>query len=240
LVKIQPYRSLLVQFSNVVLLPLTLGVRSISGAEKGKASPQKLPTEKIFRRDDYSCRFCGFHARQYQRVVPCADAGSPPFATACIFCEACLNLERAGVSGAGLLLWLPEVTQVDLNHLARAIYVAQAGKDSLAKLATRALDALTMRRAEAKKRLGSDDPLLLATVLKESLNEEERKAAVAKLDGIRLLPSEKYIVRGQKGDANHFPQIVKYWASSSGPFGDWPTGKWQETFQNAMASTGRA
>lgn len=221
-------------------LPLPLGIRPVSGAKGVSASQQKSAVEKALRRDDYVCRFCGFRAEQYQRTIACAAAGEPPLATVCTFCEQCLNLERTGIVGAGLLLWLPEITQVELNHLARAIYVARADKGPMAALATRALDALTARRSEAKKRLGSDDPLLLATIYQESLGTDERKAAAAKLEGIRLLPGEKYMVHTPKGDANQFPRIAKYWASASGPFALWPTSKWQETLQKAMGSVGNA
>ena len=224
----------------MAFLPLALGVRLTSGAEKASPSQQKSLVEKAQKRDDFSCRFCGFQAKQYQRAIPWAGVSDPPLVTVCTFCEQCLNLERAGVVGAGLLLWLPEISQADLNHLVRAIYVARIEKGPVADLATRALDALTVRRAEAKKRLGSDDPLLLATIMHESLNDEETKDAVTKLDGIRLLPSEKYMMRGAKGDANQFPQIAKYWVSASGPFGAWPIAKWQETFQGALAATGNA
>lgn len=224
----------------MVLFPLALGVRPPSGAEKASPSQQKLLIEKALQRDDHTCRFCGFHAQQYQRAIPWVEAGDPPYATVCTFCEQSLNLERTGVIGSGLLLWLPEIAQAELNHLVRAIYVARASKGPMAELATRALDALTVRRAEAKKRLGSDDPLLLATILRESLDENEGRIAAAKLEGIRLLPSEKYMMRGAKGDTNQFPHMVKYWASAAGPFGAWPVSKWQETLQKALAGAGHA
>jgi intracellular multiplication protein IcmJ len=224
----------------MVLFPLTLGVRPSSGAGAASVSQLKSITEKAQKRDDGVCRFCGFQARQFQRVIPWAEAGDPPFATVCIFCESCLSLERNGVTGAGLLLWLPEISQVALNHIVRAVYAARTEKGPMAALATRALDALTVRRSEAKKRLGSDDPLLLATILKESLDPDDVKASAAKLEGIRLLPSEKYIVRGPKGDANQLPRLAKYWLSPAGPYGAWPTDKWQETFKKALAATGNA
>jgi len=224
----------------MVLFPLALGVRPTSGAGAASASQLKSISEMTQKRDDGVCRFCGFQARQYQRVIPWTEAGDPPFATVCTFCEPCLSLERNGVTGAGLLLWLPEINQAALNHMVRAIYIARADKGPMALLATRALDALTVRRSEAKKRLGSDDPLLLATILKESLDENEIKGSSAKLEGIRLLPSEKYIVRGQKGHANQFPKLAKYWLSPAGPYGAWPTEKWQEMLKTALAATGHA
>lgn len=197
--------------------------------------------EKTLRRDDYTCRFCGFRAQQYQRVVSYAnDDKDLPFVTACTFCEQCMTLERAGMMSSGVLIWLPEIGQAELNHIARAIYVGRADTGAVADLAGRALDALMARRADAKKRLGSDDPLLLATIMHETLTDEETRQVAAKLDGIRLLPLDKHIVRGRKGDINHFSQIVKYWCSSEGPYAGFPPEKWVEMFKTTAASVGHA
>jgi len=133
--------------------------------------------------------------------------------------------------GSGVLIWLPEISQVELNHVARAIYVARDGGDAEnAQAGNRAFDALIARRTEAKKRLGSEDPLLLCTVLRENLNDKERAAAMDKLEGIRLLPLDKHVVRGRSGDFDGFPQMVKFWRSKEGPFADLPTGEWKKLF----------
>lgn len=224
----------------MTLLPLALGVRPTSGAEKAGSSKLKSNIEKAHDRDGFACRYCGFKSQQFQRIIPDNEAGDLPLATVCTFCEQVLSLERAGVTGSGLMVWLPEITQADLNNLVRAIYVARAEKGPMEALATRALDALTARRAEAKKRLGSDDPLLLATIMRESLTKDEIKNAATKMEGIRLLPSEKYIMRGSKGDTNQLPQMAKYWLSASGPYGQWPTNSWKETLKKAMATAGNA
>jgi intracellular multiplication protein IcmJ len=214
-------------------LPLTLGVGRPSGAEGGSAKlPSKSRAEKILNRDDFTCRFCGFRSVQFQRIVPFEG----DLVTACSFCEQVVALERAGMMGGGVLIWLPEITQAELNHIARAIYVAQSDEGSeAAAAATRALDALMARRTEAKKRLGSDDPLLLATVLHENLTAVEAKASIGKLDGIRLMPLDKHMVRSRGGDINGFPQIVKFWRSPRGPFATLPTAEWQKTFAKIAA-----
>lgn len=141
---------------------------------------------------------------------------------------------------SGVLIWLPEIAQAELNHMARAIYVGRAGQGAIAELATRAFDALMARRADAKKRLGSDDPLLLATIMHESLTEDELKGAIAKLDGIRLMPLDKQMARGPKGDVNGFPQLVKYWSSPQGPYGQKLPDKWLDMLKTAVAATGHA
>lgn len=216
-------------------MPLFLGVRRLSGAEvklSGDPRRSKGDLEKIMRRDDFTCRYCGFHSLKYQRVVSSGGADpDKPFVTACTFCEQCLLLERTGIAGAGVLIWLPEIDQATLNHLAHAIYVARATKGPVADLANRALDALMVRRADAKKRLGSDDPLLLATVLRENINDEEAKDIEAKLEGLRLLPLDKYVMRGPQGDVDQFPSMIKYWLSSEGPYAQLPVEKWTELFR---------
>ncbi len=148
-------------------------------------------------------------------------------------------LDRTGLAGAAALIWLPELSQAELNHVARAIYVARASKSNLTASATRALDALMARRADAKKRIGSDDPLLLATVIHESLGKEEYDGVASKLDGIRLLPLEKHLVRTPKGDVNQFQQMVKYWCSPAGPYARLPVEQWADLFK-AAAPAGNA
>lgn len=229
----------------MAFLPLTLGVRQSSEAERGalKSSQQlnKSQTDKILRRDDFTCNYCGFRSENYQRVVRASGQGAKDgWVTCCTFCEQCLMLDRAGLMGTAVLVWLPEIAQAELNHIARAIYVGRTGDGPIIELATRAFDALMARRVDAKKRLGSDDPLLLATILHESLTEEEVKPAIAKLEGIKLMPLDKHMVRGPKGDTNHFPQIVKFWRSAQGPYGQKLPETWLDLLQSATARVGNA
>lgn len=155
--------------------------------------------------------------------------------TVCSFCEMSLALDRAGLTGAGILVWLPELSQAELNHVVRALYVAREAEGTLAKAATRTLEVLTARRSEAKKRLGTDDPLLLATALLEEVDDKAYAARVAKLEGLRLLPLDRCLVRQGGGDVNVFPQMLKYWTSSAGPFGRLPVAEWEKMFEEVSA-----
>jgi intracellular multiplication protein IcmJ len=218
----------------VTFFPITLGARPSAGSEGLSLSPAQIvaQADKAKKRDDYTCRFCGFRSEKFQRIIPCADAGKGlPFATVCTFCEQAMIIERAGVMGSGVLVWLPEIQQAELNHIVRAIFVARAAKKDgqapeIGDAASRAYDALMARRADARKRLGSDDPLMLATILHEFLNEKDEKDALGKLDGIRVMAFEKYLVRGPKGDVDQFPLMVDYWRSPQGPFAELPIDKW--------------
>ncbi len=222
-------------------LPITLGVGHSSGAETGgKRIPAKVEAEKTLKRDDYTCRFCGFRSLRYQRVVSTGEEKNSPFATACTFCDQCLNLDRAGITGTGLLIWLPEISQADLNHIVRAAYIARDSKTDVSESAARTLEVLSTRRADAKKRLGSDDPMLLATVIQEMLAPEEIATSLAKIDGIRVLPTDRHMARGPNGDVNQFPSMLKYWQSPEGPYGKLPAAEWREMFKTAVSKTGNA
>lgn len=219
---------------------ITLGVRRRSGAKGDvRQAPRSLTpslSDKILKDQDYTCQCCGFRSRQYQRVLPgyLIPACEAEFVTLCSFCENCFSLERAGLAGSGVLIWLPEMTQARLNHLARAIFVAKSTPNHpAAELATRAQDALMQRRTEAKKRLGSDDPLLLATVMLETMSADDYARRDEKLAGIRLLPLDRLMVRTKDGESNQFDRMVKYWQSAEGPFADWRPERWQELLSQA-------
>lgn len=148
--------------------------------------------------------------------------------TVCPFCEMCLSLEHAGIVGGGVLVWLPEMSQAELHHIVRAIYVARSQDGAMGESATRALEILLGRRTEAKKRLGSDDPLLLATVLIEKTTADDYAARVEKLDGIRFLPLDRWLVHTPGGDRDLFPSMIKYWTSPEGPFHGFSSDTWGE------------
>jgi hypothetical protein len=225
------------------LYPISLGVGRKSGA-KGTVLSDRLPgkseTEKTLHRDGFTCRCCGFTSKRFQRVVadPVSVQDDKAFATVCTFCEMALALDRAGPTSGALLIWLPELTQAELNHTLRALYVAKVSKTPLAAAATRTLEVLTARRAEAKKRLGTDDPLILATALIESVDDAAYAARTAKLEGIRLMAGDRYLVRQRGVDVDVFPQMLSFWVGAEGPFGRKPVSEWEKMFESVTAKVG--
>ncbi|MCL2468755.1 MAG: hypothetical protein FWF24_00765 [Alphaproteobacteria bacterium] len=222
-------------------LPLSLGVRHNTDAKGAVLKNRPLTAEQIQKtlsRDKFTCRCCGFISRKFHRVVFQRDldpkASERNLVTLCTFCEMTTALDRAGLTGAGYIIWLPELSQIELSSLVRALFVARAGEDTaLAETARRMLDVLTARRAEAKKRLGTDDPLLLATALHEMVNEKPA-ARAPKLEGLRFLPLDRYFVANQGKDVNMFPSILDYWVSPEGPFGQTPVSTWPALFEKRI------
>jgi intracellular multiplication protein IcmJ len=228
------------------LLPITLGVRRTPDAQgtggKRKSldrSQLKKHTQQALERDNFTCRYCGFYSRQYQKAIPKDWQGDPvssELVTACTFCEQCLALDLAGQMGSGTLVWLPDISQLALNNIMRAVYASRAhGKDMPEKIrntAQRAFDVILHARGEAKRRIGTDDPGILASVMLEGLNDAAYAKRSEKLQGLKLMPLDRRI----GGESDQFPRMVTYWISKEGPFGDLAPEKWESMAKFAQAA----
>jgi intracellular multiplication protein IcmJ len=230
-------------------LRITPGVGSLSDAGRILSGDvHKVPDDlkaKILQRDDFTCRYCGFRSLKYQEAnytgVPAADKTSAPadkpgtaqadaYATACTFCYQCFHVERIDRMQSGALVWLPEIGQAALHHVCRAIYVARISQGPMADAARDAMEVLLARKAEAKSRLGTDSPKILAAVLQDFLEGGEYKIRAAKLKGFRILPLDRRIIKEGDLEFNQFPQILAYWRSKDGPFGETPPRAWPKLF----------
>lgn len=209
-------------------IPIVLGIaRSSRNAQSSSPDPaSKLTAElkqKVFERDGYVCQCCGFKSQKYQDVHFLnglrSDIRTENMATACIFCHQCFNLDEVSEMRSGVLVWLPEIEQTTLHHIARAVYVARISQGPIADAARRSLDVLMKRRDEIRNRLGTDDPYILATVLKDYISQKSYEEREGKLDGVRLFPLDRRIIKESDLEFNQFPQILAYWRSKDGPFG---------------------
>ena len=196
---------------------------------------------KVFERDNHTCRYCGFKSLKYQEVHFIGDGLKNPkdprkdivpenYATACCFCYQCFNLEKIDYMQSGALIWLPEIGQAALHHICRAIYVARISRGPMADAARDSMEALLSRKEEALKRLGTDSPKILASILHDFLENKEYKLRMKKLKGFCILPLDRRIIREGELEFNQFPQILAYWRSKEGPFGEFPSRLWAEKF----------
>ncbi len=202
-------------------------------AEKKISPPLKA---KIFERDAWTCRYCGFTSKKYQEVH-CLnndknDHTESNLVTACIFCHQCFNLQDVNTMRSGVLLWLPEIGQAELHNIARAIYVARISQGPVADAARKAHDILLSRRDEVKKRISTDNPYILATVLQDYLSYKQYDMRSKKLAGVRLLPLDRRMIREADLEFNQFPQILAYWRSKDGPFGGKAPPQWISVYKD--------
>lgn len=212
-----------------------------SGSSSAKDSLSKELRQRIFERDGYTCKCCGFQSKKYQEILhingDVTDLSEDNLATVCIFCHQCFNLDQVGNMKSGVLLWLPEVEQSDLHHMARAIYVARISQGPIAEAARKALDALMKRREPIRKRIGTDDAYTLATVLKDYLSDHHYSIRSQKLEGIKLFPLDRRIIKEADLEFNQFPQILAYWRSKDGPFGGKPPQQWFSIYNSIHSGT---
>lgn len=229
------------------LLPVKLGIARRTGGRKQKgggavksAASLDAIRPKILKRDQNTCRFCGFQAQKYQDILILNhdenDLRPANLATSCIFCHQCFHLDSVSAMRSGALIWCPELSQAHINQITKAIYIARISQGPIADAARKSLDALMARREEAKTRLGSDDPFILATVLRDYIGGKSYADRTEKLKGVRLLPLDRRIIRQDDLEFNQFPQILAYWRSKDGPFGALPPHKWLEDLGADMAA----
>ncbi len=152
--------------------------------------------EQIYQRDNYTCQYCGFQARQYQEIVNLdGNYGNnklPNLITACCFCSQCLFIQSVGVDemGGGQLVYLPEMSQADLNSFCHVLFCAMGNGTGYQDSAQAIYRSVKFRSQQIETKFGSgtSNP----TVFGQLLLEYQSKAPESTIDifkDIRLLPS---------------------------------------------------
>jgi intracellular multiplication protein IcmJ len=231
--------------------PITLGTGRVlpvkgkppsSSSKAGTSSAGSLTpalTKEILERDDYICACCGFRSMKYQEILykDHNQRNNDPnnLLTSCIFCHQCFHLDEVALMKSGALIWLPEIDQATLNNIARAVYVARIAQGPIAEVARKILDSLMSRRAEAAHRISTDDPSILSMVLSDYLSLGQYAERAQKLEGLRLFPLDRRIMREGGVEFNRFPQILAYWRSKDGPLGKHAPKDWMALYQDILA-----
>lgn len=164
-------------------------------ARKEKKAFQSL-ARKVHLRDKDTCRYCGFQAQQYQEVVnldrnPRNNVLSN-LATACVFCTQCHFLESIGQddSSGAQVVYLPEMSQNDLNSLSHVLFCAMSNNTGYADTAQEIYRTLRLRCQVVEKKLGmgASNPAALGQLILE-YKAKNKKVTQDFLTPLRLLPS---------------------------------------------------
>lgn len=179
------------------------------GTEQDASKDMKAVRPKVLARDKNECQFCGFVSPKWQEIHHINDNHSDHslsnLTTACPFCHQCFHLGLAGSTAGGILIWLPELGQAELNHLSRAAFIAM--RDENCKLfasASALMTALETRAAFLDNHftpLASDPAFLGQAFLK--MSKDDYAGRKENLKNIRLLPNR-----------SRFEPQIKYWAES--------------------------
>lgn len=228
-------------------LPISFDVQRVDHSKKANVAYQKqivsfdeaLDQEeklKILERDDYTCACCGFVSKKYQKILfkdrDMRNKDMNNLITTCIFCHQCFHIDTVPQMKSGVLVWLPEISQARLHHIIRSVYVARISQGAMSENARKILELLMERRKEAEARLGTDDPYVLSTVMKDYLEDAHYAHANKKLEGVRLLPLDRRIIKEGDLEFNQFPQILAFWRSKDGPFGGKLPNTWLSEYKS--------
>ncbi|VVC76679.1 hypothetical protein AQUSIP_20030 [Aquicella siphonis] len=152
--------------------------------------------KRVFARDYYTCQYCGFQAREYQEVVNLdgnyANNQSSNMITACCFCSQCLFLQSVGVDemGGGQLIYLPEISQADLNSFCHVLFCAMENNTGYQDSAQSIYRSLKFRSQLVENKFGSgtSNPAVMGQIMIE-YKSQSPKEKVDILKDMRLLPS---------------------------------------------------
>lgn len=162
---------------------------------------------RVLQRDNYTCRYCGFFAKEYQEILNIdqnyRNNTFSNLATACGFCAQCFFLDSVGFDGnsGGTIIYLPEISQADLNNFCRVLYCS-LDKESAYKAK---LQSVYMSLKDRNKDIincfgpNSDHPRVFAQgIIDAKISQEQLQHEV--MNSIRLLPSKK-----------DFSKQIEYW-----------------------------
>ena len=166
---------------------------------------------KVFQRDRYTCQFCGFQARLFQDIVNLdgdyANNKLANLVTACCFCAQCFFLESVGVGGygGGTLVYLPELTQSEVNSLCHVLFCAITNDTGYKNSAQTIYRSFKFRSQTVEEKFGegTSDPSIFGHLLIDS-GPVSNEDLVKIFNNIRLLPSRA-----------KFRKQIERWAASA-------------------------
>ncbi len=162
-----------------------------------RSDPRFYPArDKLFARDQYTCQFCDFQAKQHLEVINLdnnyRNNKSSNLVTACPFCAQCFFIDAIGSSdfGGGTIIYLPELTQAELNSFCHVLFYAMAAKSNHMKTAQSLYRIYKLRAQIVDNKLGTDSsqPNVLGQLLLE-LAQDDQAIQQKVLTDLRLLPA---------------------------------------------------
>src|SRR3990167_8557120 len=152
--------------------------------------------EKVLERDNYTCQYCSFQAKEFQEIVNTdgnyMNNKLSNLITACCFCSQCLFLESVGMDemGGGQLVYLPEMSQADLNSFCHVLFCAMGNGTGYQESAQSIYRSFKFRSQliETKFGAGTSNPSTFGQLLLEYETSYPEKH-VDVLKDLRMLPS---------------------------------------------------
>lgn len=163
-----------------------------------RADPAFLAFQKkIHARDRYTCQFCRFQAVESMETVNLngnyTDNKKDNLVTACGLCAQCFFLEAIGKSdfGGGVLIYLPEMRQRELNALCHALFASITYRLKSATHAKNIYRSLKLRAQIIESKIGEglSNPAQFGQMLIEAGDQKKAPIQETITKAFRLLPN---------------------------------------------------
>ena len=172
--------------------------------------------KKVFSRDHNKCMYCGFRATSHMWIVNCdgnyRNNTMSNMVTACPLCKQCHFIEHVGsMDGGGVLIYLPEMKQAELNGLCHSLFCAIANATIHERTAQDIYNTLKLRSNPVELAYGESrsDPKIFGEMVINTPIDRINEISQEVLKDLRLLPN-----------LNKFKQQIQDWsrdaAASSG------------------------
>lgn len=153
--------------------------------------------EKIHQRDRFACQFCGFEAKRHLETINLngdyLQNKRDNLVTACGLCAQCFFLEAVGKSdfGGGALIYLPEMSQVELNAMCHVLFASMAYRLAYAARAKDIYRSLKLRAQIIEEKVGEglSNPAQFGQMLIDASVETAPVLRDTMTQGFRLLPN---------------------------------------------------
>ena len=153
--------------------------------------------KKIFKRDKYSCGYCGFTAKINMAIMnkdhDYRNNTSGNMITACPFCLQCNFLEQVGASGknGGILVYLPEITQAELNGTMHTLFCSIANATTHEASSKEMYNAFRLRAQPIENTYGEgrSNPLEFSQMVINTPTDNPEHIYNEILKDLRLVPN---------------------------------------------------
>ncbi|HDS1733935.1 HNH endonuclease [Pseudomonas sp. BP8] len=166
----------------------------------------KLRTS-VLQRDNYTCRFCGFKSAKYQELHALDgnvdNCTKENLVTACNLCRQVHHLGACAMNSSGFFVAVQELTQTEINNIARCIYVNELlGDAAVNDKLTSLLAAFKFRGSDSLKEVFGGEVITVLgvaeTLASKSLVSDEEYARRGEwLAPLRLFPTKNAFKDGQ-------------------------------------------
>ncbi|MFL9611093.1 hypothetical protein ACKF11_13480 [Methylobacillus sp. Pita2] len=152
------------QHKKLISLDLNLRRTTWRTASAGQVTDPAIKNthQRVIERDDFTCRGCNFRSPPTKTK----SGDGPSFmevhhldhdhgnnkasnlATLCPMCHQVFHIGHAGENQSASLIWLPEISQADLNNFVRAIFISIVAESDPRLIADNPQAAAILERAE--------------------------------------------------------------------------------------------